>query len=333
MILIISDASDTHASIVNSALNSIGKRSVIKGFFNFPSSARISCNPNESPRCLHDEEDLGPYSSIWYRRDALIDTTSIADANKRETIERECIAARRACYAALEDGDAIWFNDWKAAWAAENKAAQLSAARKVGFQVPDTLISNDPDQVRGFWEQHQAAGVIHKMFYPAQFGNKTACTAPLSAAALANDRLISAVPGIYQRRLALQFDLRVFVAGRSAIAAKLQSENKQFVDSRILSHRPGCVHPWALDSAVQDQCVKLLQRLGLVTGSIDLGVTTEGELVFFEVNQSGNFLWMEQCNPDLPVLDFQCRFLASGDPGFEYTPSGNDRLAFSSFAN
>ena len=256
-----------------------------------------------------------------------------ADAAQMDLIEWECIAARRAAWATMESLGALWVNSCTAAWATENKATQLLAAREAGFAVPETLISNDPAAIREFCALHQQAGVVHKMFHPAQFGSKVACAALVTPAILANEELLGTLPGIYQARHRLECDVRVLVAGRAVLAARLKNEASEHIDSRIMTHRPGCVHPFVLDGVLRQHCLALMERLGIVTGSIDLGLGLDGSPVFFEVNQAGNFLWMEQCNSDIPVLDMFARFIQSGDPDYEYGKCGLNRLAFTSFAN
>ena len=65
-------------------------------------------------------------------------------------------------------------------------------------------------------------------------------------------------------------------------------------------------------------CRALLRRLGLVFGCIDFIVTPEGEYVFLEVNQMGQFLWVELANPEFPLLQAFAEFLVSQDPEFRF---------------
>jgi hypothetical protein len=68
-----------------------------------------------------------------------------------------------------------------------------------------------------------------------------------------------------------------------------------------------------LPAPVQQQCRALLRRLGLVFGCIDLIVTPTGEHVFLEINQMGQFLWVEEMCPQIPLLQMFCEFLARPD--------------------
>jgi hypothetical protein len=48
--------------------------------------------------------------------------------------------------------------------------------------------------------------------------------------------------------------------------------------------------------------------------------------VFFEFNEQGQFLWLEERAPEAPLLDMVAAFLAEGDPAFTYRPSAKPAL-------
>lgn len=57
-----------------------------------------------------------------------------------------------------------------------------------------------------------------------------------------------------------------------------------------------------------------MARLGLLFGCIDLMVTPDDDYVFLEVNEMGQFLWIERANPDIRMLDTFCDFLIRSAP-------------------
>jgi len=59
--------------------------------------------------------------------------------------------------------DAFWVNDTAAREVVLLKMPQLVAAAQCGFAIPETLYSNDPDEIRRFWSEHREAGVIFKL--------------------------------------------------------------------------------------------------------------------------------------------------------------------------
>ena len=79
------------------------------------------------------------------------------------------------------------------------------------------------------------------------------------------------------------------------------------------------IDPIALPDAIARQCRAFVQRLGLVFGCFDLIVTPAGDYVFLEINQMGQFLWVEEENNAFPMLQAFCDFLVSSSPTFRYT--------------
>ena len=108
------------------------------------------------------------------------------------------------------------------------------------------------------------------------------------------------------------------ILGRRALAARVLSQQteKGKVDWRRsqdeLQLEPTCLPP-----EVAARCFALLDELGLVFGCLDLVVTPEGEYIFLEVNEMGQFLFVERgCG--LPLLDAFSEFLLQGSVDFAW---------------
>ncbi len=334
MILIVSSSEDDHAKVVSAGLRQLGSKNMVWSTGDPLLEPSFSASLNCDEVILQGESlVLGDLQSVWFRREGRVVAPPDWSSAKVETLRFEWLAARRSIFSVLERAEAVWVNEWVAARSAENKGLQLEKATELGFKVPETLISNSPEAILDFCTRHADTGVVHKMFYPADFGAKSSATALLHAGALANPSAMKIAPGIYQRFVPLVFDVRVLVAGQSLVAARLQADGSERVDSRCKAHKPGAVFPIKLAPELEELCFQLVRKMGLVSGSIDLGVAVDGSVVFFEINQAGNFQWMELCNPELPVLDMVCSFLASGDSGFEYGGRRKNGLTLSSFVS
>ena len=61
--------------------------------------------------------------------------------------------------------DAYWVNDIEARERALLKSPQLVAATACGLAIPETLFSNDPDDIRRFYAAHRERGVIFKLCF------------------------------------------------------------------------------------------------------------------------------------------------------------------------
>jgi hypothetical protein len=66
-----------------------------------------------------------------------------------------------------------------------------------------------------------------------------------------------------------------------------------------------------------DACIRLMDKLGIVFGCFDFVVTPRGQYVFLEVNEMGQFLFVERWT-GLPLLDAFSEFLRQGRVDFAW---------------
>lgn len=137
---------------------------------------------------------------------------------------------------------------------------------------------------------------------------------------LSNDFAIAAAPGIYQPYIDKRYELRITMMGAVAVAAKITVAGPSGlpVDARKAHHVASVVEV-ELPEAIRQACLRLMQDLGLVFGCLDLVATEDDEILFLEVNEMGQFLWVEDRNPEIPMLSLFTDFIASGRPDFERT--------------
>jgi hypothetical protein len=64
-----------------------------------------------------------------------------------------------------------------------------------------------------------------------------------------------------------------------------------------------------------------MRSLGIVFGCFDFIVTPAGEHVFLEVNPMGQFLWIEEAQPEIRLLAPFVDFLLSRRRDFRWRPS------------
>lgn len=203
-----------------------------------------------------------------------------------------------------------------------------------GLTVPPTLCSNDPTKIRDFLDRYEGRAV-YKPFYPAQWrqenGSALTFTSNVGREDLPDDDVLCLTPGIFQQRVEKAHELRLTYIGSHLVAAKLLSQEipgarldwkLAFTDLRVL--------PVEIPEPIDLGCRELLRRLGIIFGCIDMIVTPGGEHVFVEVNEMGQFLWVEELNPELRLLDPFCEFLIQARPDFSWHRS-EDNLRFGDF--
>jgi hypothetical protein len=262
---------------------------------------------------------------VWFRRPGvptLPDDLDL-DPGDREISDRACTAFYRAFWN-LVAPDAFWINP-PAGRNADIKPRQLIEAAQVGFAIPPTLFSNDPARIRAFLTKH-AGETVFKSFYQAHWetanGMAQLFTSDVGLEDLPEDDLLQVSAGIFQRKVAKQYELRVTAIGTQLFTAKLYSQESTL--GRGDWRRAGSslrVETTELPAAVAARCRALMQRLGLVFGCFDLIVTPEDEYVFLEVNPMGQFLWVEEQAPSLWLADAFCELMIQRRADHDWRPA------------
>ncbi|CAD1790791.1 hypothetical protein XSP_001748 [Xanthomonas euroxanthea] len=121
---------------------------------------------------------------------------------------------------------------------------------------------------------------------------------------LANDRPLRNCPAIYQEYSEKSYELRVVVFGDVVRAIKLDSQS---VDTALVDWRDDYMGRMAvvevnLPEDVEAKILKFMRSLDLAFGCLDMICAPDGTYMFLEVNEQGQFLWLEDKNPQLDLL-------------------------------
>ena len=337
-VLTISSPFDIHALAVQWGLDTMGIKNDLWYPRNFPSVQRITVRLDQgrSPTIDIKASDAvaGPYEVVWRRRvyqPLVHPRTHQHDVDFAQQQNLELIQ--------LVDGllaeNAVVLNPMTAHWLVDHKIKQMDVAQRRGFSIPDTIVSNDADEIRRFAATH-GHDIVYKPLRPggwkasAQQREHVIVTVKVAANDLLDDLALSLTPGIYQRRLLKKYELRVTVMGATAIAVKIDTQHDDCdpVDWRAgyMSGRPPPLQAYDLPARLARQCIDTVHDLGLLFGCLDLIVTPDDEVFFLENNSMGQFLWCEAC-PETFLLDPFLRLSAPADPGI-HIPAADNATSF-----
>ena len=329
-IAILAPAEDLHALVVARALRARNFNVALLNSVDGDAVSEFSMAlcPRDGVSLWQKGSITEPADVVWFRRPIPAPWNLPADPRSKEVHGH-----RDGFLSALASQARLSVNPMTAALRMESKLEGLLAARAAGFPVPSTLMSADPEAVRAFFDRHDGQ-VVFKTHRPQpHVVGKARGTAALPAEIVDNAAAISAQPGIYQQRLTVRHELRVLVLGRTVRVVKVVNRSR-FVDARIMLGAGNEVSLAEVPVGVTDRCIALVRQNGLVSASIDLACDPEGELVFLDLNPSGQFLWMEEYCPEIDVLDTFANFLASGDPDFAGAAlAGNRQTRLSEFVD
>jgi hypothetical protein len=294
-VLIISSLADVHARAVIAALGERGTRVELLDLADYPRKLTLTLGFRDGKRRFQlrrpGEGELGleTVRAVWWRRPgAFVLPDTVRDPAHRRLAISE---ANTAFQGAFEAMDALWINPPARDAAASHKPYQLAVAQDLGLEIPQTLMTSDPEEVRTFWRECEG-DVVYKQFI--SLPDAWSETRQLGEAETrTSDIAIRLAPVIFQRRVAAVADLRVTIVGDEVFAAAVNVSDLDYdldvrmnVDARHIQHE--------LPDDITTKLQALMQRLGLVYGAIDLRLTADGRYVFLEINPAGQFLYVEQ---------------------------------------
>ncbi|MBB3344066.1 hypothetical protein [Luteimonas sp. RC10] len=267
----------------------------------------------------------GTPRSVWFRRPMPLATLpNVAESDQRFVGDEWRRFAGNLHAVAGDIAGPLWVNPPASALRAEHKFVQLQAAAQLDLPFPATLMSSDPARIRAFVARH--GRVVYKPFQTHSWQDASGrlfstYARVVDADMLASDASLQLCPGIYQQAIDKVCDLRVTVIGTHVFAARLDAPHDDDVVDWRSASIAGAVKTsaYALPAVWRDGLLALHRKLDLALGCVDLVVDRSGALHFIEVNQAGQFLFLEQALPDLPLLRTLCALLAQGrldcDPG------------------
>ena len=214
------------------------------------------------------------------------------------TLHAAAVDEALACW--LELTPALAVNRLSAMGSNSSKPYQAALIAQAGFAVPDTLVTNDPDALRSFWQRH--ASIVYK-----------SCSGVRSIvsrlAADDADRLarLATCPTQFQAYVP-GTDYRVHVIGDEIHGHAIDSDAD---DYRYAGSAGVRLRPWRVPDELRPRLRALAASLGLVMAGIDLRRSAQGEWICFEVNPSPGFTYYD-AEDDEPIARATARLLPAG---------------------
>jgi glutathione synthase/RimK-type ligase-like ATP-grasp enzyme len=319
-VLILTFPGDFHAYAVAESLRRKGVEARLWHTTDFPTRSRESMRFEGRERTARivdaDGARVEPRPrAVWNRRPTLVPDTRVLHPADREFASLQCVHFREAFLDVLAPG-AFWVNPRVAFRRAQLKMVQHQAALDAGLDVPATLYSNDPPAIRAFLREH-GGRIVYKPFDAAAWkdGAETwvAFATPLTEDQLVDDDILQLAPGLYQAVVPKAYELRVTMMGRHAFAARIDASSFDCRRDAAMG-----VSRTEIPRSLAEACAHVLARLGLVFGCFDFAVDADGRPWFLEVNEMGQFLWVESAT-GMPLLDAFSEFLAQARVDFDWS--------------
>lgn len=249
------------------------------------------------------EDDTGHVASdevksVWYRRPNCFNL-AINDPIQKTYAELELISFLDGLWTLIPK-DVFWLSKPQALEHARKKIRQLELARTMGLQIPRTIISNNPNDVRAFYKSCGGRIIFKAIYHEFLNYGKKAFNIPttlVTPAHLAHLDLVRTLPAMFQECISKKYEIRITVVGKKVFPVKIDSQSNSL--SVVDWRNPVCINdlkysPMELPKEVSDICTEMLDKFGLSFGAFDFIMGLKNELYFLEVNPNGQWYWLEE---------------------------------------
>lgn len=251
--------------------------------------------------------------SVWFRKDRNYKLKESVSTIKDKYLRSEVIGHLASEYRRAKDSVILAFREKKQLGSqilsSTSKMKQLFKAKKVGLDVPDTILTNKKREVELFLSIHD--NIITKPIGQGAFFvkedngvQKEFCmyTESINKSYL-EEMSDSFFPSLFQERLDKELEIRVFYLDGECYSMAIfsQLDEQTDVDFRMYNKKKKnrCV-PYKLSHGLEDRIRDLMMSLDLKTGSLDFVKTKDGRTVFLEVNPWGQYgMTSKPCNYNL----------------------------------
>lgn len=316
-ILIVAPENDNHTAPLKWALEQAGFRAVCWPGLGWREERQASIALSGGSRVQLGEHVLEAGDVVWVRRPDPPKLHPETAAEDRKFAAAEYRWFFQSVMYGLEMVGVRCVNKYSAARFINNKSVQLVLAQACGMKIPETVMTNSPRAVRSYFRQ-SAGRNICKTFFP-HIWQKPSTVAVTETFELteemlpAEDDVLTFAPAIYQELVDKRFDVRMVLLGRAVYSYALHN-SAGGIDWRQDAGQ-GRVRVEAIETPVdvEARVLEFAARAGIAYGSFDFAVGGEGAWWFLEVNEGGQFLWLDDFNESLHVQEKFLAFLTGGE--------------------
>ena len=307
-IIVLAHPKDDHAAPVCWALEQAGYKTACWSGVSWAEHEQASLLVNEQPCISLGTHRLESDDVLWLRQP---DPPSGAKATSPHSAFFDALACM------LENLPVRCINPYSASCLVRNKAVQLQLAGASGLRIPATLMSNSPAAVREFFDENPN-NAICKAFathvWQQQGSTDVTVTETFSlnrAELPEDDEVFTYSPAIYQEKVRKQFDVRMVLMGDRVYSFAVRTPANSLDWRHDAALKNASVERIDTPAAVESGILRFAAAAGVCTGSLDFAVDRNGEWWFLEINEQGQFLWLDDFCPQSGLLEKFCAFLTA----------------------
>lgn len=268
-------------------------------------------------------ETLHDATAVWYRR-----SHNLGDGLNK-ILEPEYISSvhgeiRQTLFGMLEGLHCFHIGRYSQYRRLDSKEEQMKIASGLGLKVPDTCITNSPEEARRFVQEHPR-GAITKMqssfaIYREGVEN-VVFTNVITEENLDTIETLQYCPMQFQEKIEKASELRVTIVGDAVFCFAVDSQKME--NAKVDWRREGLELldqwvPYELPAEIKEKLLRLMDVYQINYGAIDIIVNPQGDYYFLEINSAGEYFWLDRLI-DSKISEHIARVLL-GDAFRRYQP-------------
>jgi glutathione synthase/RimK-type ligase-like ATP-grasp enzyme len=240
------------------------------------------------------------FGNVWYRRPERLKHEALDDSPEGRFIYGEWAEALEGFLAHIPK--ARWVNHPTSNVGASHKIEQLTMARSLGFAVPETLVTQDANDLQLFFARHEGQIIVKPMAsgYVERSEGETdslVYTNRVHIKHLQNLDDLPTNPTLFQRYINKRCDVRITVVDEDVHAVALtalEPDGSQRCDIRRNNMDDVKYEGTSLPDDVALRIRTLMAHYGLRFAAIDMAIAADGKWYFFEINPNGQWAWLDE---------------------------------------
>lgn len=198
-----------------------------------------------------------------------------------------------------------WINKVENTFNAENRLYQLKIAKEIGFDIPDTVITNDKLVIKNFFLRHPDSTIMKVLHHHGIYMKNVLYnfySTQLKQSDLDYIDKFEITPSIFQNHIKKKSEIRVTVIDKTIFSCEIISKDKCYVDIHKVKNRDLDFKEVKLDKSIKSNCIKMMDKLGLTVASLDFILDINDDILFLEVNPIGDWKWIEE-KTSMPITE------------------------------
>jgi len=256
--------------------------------------------------------------AVWYRRAYNIGI-GLKDELEDQFYNPAMGEIRQTLFGFMESMDCYSLGKPSVYRRIDSKEEQLKIAHKLGFKIPETCITNNPDEAKKFIQEHQdVVGKMQTGFAIYEDGvENVVFTNVIDEKSLERLDALVYCPMQFQKKIEKKKELRITIVGQDIYAFEIDSQQSEDGKTDWRKDGVNLLDKWKkteIPKEIQQKLLQLLDVYNVDYGAVDMIVSPEEDYYFIEINAAGEFFWLDNLLEDHAISKSIADLLCSKVP-------------------